>query len=62
MGKPTYLVVTGKNAFVERAIDEVIIGVQKYLDCGEGWEPTGGICIMKEYGDYCYASQAIFKK
>ena len=62
MGKTTYLVVTGENVNAKRAIDEVINGVQEYLDQGVGWEPTGGIGIVKEIGGYYHAYQAIIKK
>lgn len=64
MGKPTYLVIQGGGYFcdTEMAIDEVVNGVQKYLDRDEGWEPTGGICVVMHNEEYYTAFQAIFKK
>lgn len=63
MGKPDYHVVesSGYDEREGNAVKTVVKGVKEYLDRGEGWKPTGGICVTFAEGFYT-AYQAIFRE
>lgn len=50
---------SGENTHAGDAVKEVVKGVQNYIDRGNGWKPTGGICVTFD-GTYYTAFQAIF--
>lgn len=57
--KMEYSVITTSDPDLYKAIDELVIRVQRL--CNEGYKPQGGISIAASKNGWVYASQAMVK-